>query len=180
MPFQKPSAGGSVFECEDGRYLLRVDSLEDMPDGEFGPGIKWVLNVADATTKEFLLDERGFKAELWQFSSAKLTPRAKGRKWVEAFLGRTLDEENDDGDQIMADLLGKWAIAILAHNDKDRIAIVTVSPLKKGAAAPATKDPATRQPVGAGAPARAPARQQGPPEAPPDDMLPEGPYDDLP
>lgn len=179
MPFQKPSAGGSVFECEDGRYLLRVDSLEDMPDGEFGPGIKWVLNVADATTKEFLLDDRGFKAELWQFSSAKLTPRAKGRKWVEAFLGRPLDEENDDGDQIMEALLGKWAVAILAHNDKDRVAIVTVSPTKTGTPAPKTQDPATRQPVGAGA-TRAPTRPMTPPEGPPDDMLPEGPYDDLP
>ncbi len=138
MPFDKPSAGGSVFETEDGRYLLKVADLEDTESGEYGPGIKWVLNVA-TMDRQMIKDERGFDAQFWQFSSAKLTPRAKGRKWVEAFLGRELDETNDDGPALMKELKGKWAIGLLAHNDKDRVAIVTLSPLKTGA----------KQPVGA-------------------------------
>lgn len=145
MPFEKPSAGGSVFEVEDGRYLLKVADLEDTEAGEFGPGIKWVLNVA-TMDRQMIKDDRGFDASFWQFSSAKLTPRAKGRKWVEAFLGRELDETADDGPALMKELKGKWAIGLLAHNDKDRVAIVTVSPLKSTAAAP-TQATATKAPA---------------------------------
>lgn len=166
MPFDKPSAGGAIFDVEDGRYLVKVAALEDTEAGEFGPGIKWVLNVA-TTDRQMLKDERGFNAELWQFSSAKMTPRAKGRKWAEAFLNRELDEDTDDGSALMKELVGKWAVALLAHNEKERIAIVTLSPLK------AAKEP-VREPVGAGAKAPgAPSKRTAAstPDEPPDDQL---------
>ncbi len=161
MPFDKPSQGGSILECEDGRYLVKVKSLDDTESAEYGPGIKWTLNVA-TTDKQMLKDERGFDAELWQFSSTKLTPRAKARKWTEAFLGREIDDDSDDGPTLMTELLGKWAIAILAHNDKDRVSIVTLSPLKAAAKAPA------KEPVLAGVRSSGAASS---PDEPPDELL---------
>lgn len=154
--FENPSSGGLY--VEPGRYVAKVVKLEPQPPSsqfpEAGPGIKWVFNLQDAATKAVIQDDRGFPGEFWQFSSAKMTPNAKARKWAQALLGRQIDS-TDTGESLGIELLGKKALALIGENEKGRTAILSMTAL--GATAPA------RQPVGAVAGKTAAKTEEPPP-----------------
>lgn len=151
--FENPSSGGLY--VEPGRYIAKVVKLEPTPPTpqfpEAGPGIKWVFNLQDAQTKNVVQDDRGFPGEFWQFSSAKMTPNAKARKWATALLGREIDLKTDTGESIGVELLGKKALALIGENDKGRTAILSLSALPKANGTAAPKAAPAREPAAVGA-----------------------------
>lgn len=126
MPFRDPTFGG--IDLDEGKYFVKVKALEDAPEGQFGPGIKWIFTVA---TPEggVVKDDRGFDAEFWQFSSDSLSSRSKGGKWAAALLGRELTPQ-DKGSEIAKALIGKKGVALIADNEEGtRKNIVKMSPM---------------------------------------------------
>jgi hypothetical protein len=151
--FENPSSGGGTF-IEDGRYLVKVKRLEPVEDNGFGPGVKWVFNLA-TTDGELVKDERGFDAELWQFSSRKMSKgakTAKARAWAEALLGRELSDD-ETGDGLAELLIGKKALALIGQNEKERSTILKMTPIAaKNGQATAAPAPATAPAKGGSAP----------------------------
>lgn len=132
--FDDVRPGGSPIE--DGRYILKIVRLEPADEGQYGPSIKWVFNMADAASKAIMRDAQGEAYEWFQFSSTKLTTGTKGYTWACAFLGRDV-QVGESGAQIARDLLGQKAIAMVGPNVKTmRTCILSIKPFVAGAAAP--------------------------------------------
>lgn len=126
--FDNPSSGGLY--VEDGRYVVKVKALEPTPaKDDLPPGVKWIFTLTDMNG-EVIEDDKGFAAEMWQFSSKRLSPRAKARKWAEALLGRPINDA-DTGETLAEDLRGKRAVALIGQNDKERTTILSMTPLPK-------------------------------------------------
>jgi hypothetical protein len=130
--FDDVRPGGSPIE--DGRYILKVVKLE-AADGQYGPSIKWIMNMADAATKAIFRDSQGEPYEWFQFSDRKLSTGTKGHMWASAFLGREI-QVGESGAQIARDLIGTKAIAMVGPNPKTmRTSILSIKPFTAGAAA---------------------------------------------
>jgi hypothetical protein len=152
------TAGSATFDdvradsspLEDGRYLLKVVRLEAAEEGQFGPSIRWVFNVADAASKAVMRDSIGDPYEFHQYSSTKLTPRSKAYPWIQAFLGRDI-QVGESGAEIARSLVGTKAVAMIGPKDPGgRPVILSIKAFSSGsspttpaqAAAPATlEDP---------------------------------------
>ena len=147
--FDNPRDADGGF-LEDGKYIVKVARLEQTPASqahpEWGAGIKWYFHVADAATPgQPKYGPEGDLFELWQFTSAKLTPRARARGWVEALLNRQLTPQ-DTGEAISREVVGKKAVIMIGPKRRDDGtiqygAILSMSPYtepaKTGAKAPA-------------------------------------------
>lgn len=131
--FEDVRPGGSPIE--DGRYILKVVRLEAADEGQFGPSIKWVFNMADAATKAIMRDQDGSAYEWFQFSSTKLSTGTKGYSWACAFLNREI-QVGESGSAIAHDLVGQKAIAMVGPNAKTmRTCILSIKPMGAPAAA---------------------------------------------
>jgi hypothetical protein len=136
----------TVGGLEDGKYIAKIVGLDETPPSpqhpEWGAGIKWRMHVADAATPTSpKFDQDGQPFEFWQFTSAKLTPRARARGWVEAFLNRQLTPE-DKGAALAEELVGKKAIIMVGPKRRDDGtiqygAVLSVSPYVEAKKAPA-------------------------------------------
>ncbi len=117
-----------------GVYLFALKGLERGIQGaaEYGGGerCKWVFSIDKIIdTNEPDEADAYLGEEFWAFTSypARLGPKTKMRQYVEALLGRALDEgEEPDGD----DLIGRKVKVTLAPNDKGRRNIVAMMPHK--------------------------------------------------
>lgn len=114
--FEAANAGKAFFD--NGSYIATVTNLSPAEGGneEYGPSIQWKFNLAPAEFNDpeaVVLQEDGeTPAELWQFSSTKMSPKAKGRVWAEAFIGRGLAE----GEVLSKSMLiGQRAVILLAE-----------------------------------------------------------------
>lgn len=158
MPFSNPSTAGAGIEIEMGKYFVKVVRLEDVEGGQYGDQIKWVFELA-TTTGEVLLDDRGFNAEFWQWSSPKISSGgkrpSKAYEWGTALLPG-VDLMQLTGEQFGQMVIGTKALALIGPNENGNTRILNMSPMpaKNGAAKPAA--------------AAAPAKATPPPE-PPDD-----------
>lgn len=120
---------------EDGRYLLKVVRLEAAEEGQFGPSIRWVFNVADAATKALMRDSIGDPYEFHQYSSTKLTPKSKAYPWIQAFLGRDITV-GESGAEIARSLVNTKAIAMIGPKDPGgRPVILSIKPFSLTAVA---------------------------------------------
>lgn len=112
--FEAASEGKSFFD--PGVYIATLVDIRKAEGGnpEFGESRQWVFNLAPypGDPEDVIVQTDGeTAAELWQFSSVKMTPKSKARNWVEAFLGHPMK----DGDNIQkSDLIGKYAVITLA------------------------------------------------------------------
>src|SRR5689334_19383003 len=90
--FDNPTTGGGFTEIDAGKYYVKVMRLEAAPGGQFGDQVKWVFEVA-TLDGVVLLDDRGFNAEFWEWSSPKITQGgkrpSKAYQWGEALLPGT-------------------------------------------------------------------------------------------
>lgn len=130
---------------EDGRYLLKVIRLEAAEEGQFGPSIRWVFNVADAATKVVMRDNIGDPYEFHQYSSTKLTPRSKAYPWIQAFLGRDV-HVGESGAEIARSLVGTKAVAMIGPKDPGgRPVILSIKALPSGATS--TPEPVAAAPT---------------------------------
>lgn len=141
--FQDVRADASPLE--DGRYLLKVVRLEPSDDGQFGPSIRWVFNVADPATKAIIRDSQGEFYEWHQYSSTKLTPRSKAYPWIVALLGREV-QVGESGGAIARELIGKRAVAMVGPKEAGgRAVILSIKPFTSAPAA--TPEPAPAPPA---------------------------------
>jgi hypothetical protein len=102
---------------EEGTYILTVVDIADGEANQFGDSLKWIFHVANpASPEEPILGTDGKPYEYWQFSSPKMTPRAKARRWVEALLGRPLDAGTRPNPTA---LLGRRMVATVVHEEDD-------------------------------------------------------------
>lgn len=77
----KESSGFDLHE-ENEYYDGTVVDIQDLPDGTFGPGLKWIINLdgeVDAIS--------GQPRDTWAFCSQTLSPRSKLFKWAKGILG---------------------------------------------------------------------------------------------
>lgn len=139
--FEDVRPGGSPIE--DGRYILKIIKLEPAEEGQYGPSIRWIFNMADAASKALIRDSQGDAYEWYQFSSTKLSTGTKGHIWASAFLNREV-QVGESGAQIARDLLNTKAIAMVGPNPKTmRTCILSIKPFTAAGAAPPPPPPVT-------------------------------------
>ncbi len=122
-----------------GIYVFKLKGIERGIQGaaEYGGGerCKWIFGIEQAIAPDDPDEVEGYIGEeFWSFTSYphKLGPKTKMRQYVEALLGRPLDEgEEPDGD----DLIDRKVKVTLAPNDNKRNVIVSIMP-HKGKRAP--------------------------------------------
>jgi hypothetical protein len=125
MPFNDPTFG---IDLADGEYWVKVLKVEDAPANEYGPGVKWTFSVA-TLGGQVIRDENGYVAELFQYSSAKLSPTSKAGGWASALLGRSLTR-SDTGVGITQAVIGRKAVATIHRNSKnERCTIAELRPM---------------------------------------------------
>jgi len=142
---------------EVGRYIATLKELKDAPDRGWGIGAQWVFTLAELMSGVTLVDADGKDEELWQFTSTKMSPKARARPFVEALLGRPLDIANREAPDPRL-LVGKSMLCVLIHEKADdgsvRARLTSCTPYV----------PSTTTPVAA------PPRQAAPP-SPTEDAL---------
>jgi hypothetical protein len=132
------------FLPDEGKYTVECLRIEEAPDNGFGVGVRWVLALFEGS--ERVKNDSGYDYEFWQTTSPNMGPKARARQYVEAFLGRALDE----GERINPDdLPGKKCTGMIIHEDsKTKVGVqnaklVSVKPLSSSAPMAAPK-PAPR------------------------------------
>lgn len=104
---------------ESGAYIATLASVEK-PETQLyeQETLLWKFNLADPTAPDdLILNTEGNPAELWQYMSNLMGPKAKQRKCVEALLGRALLPEDDiDVDE----LAGKRCNVMVEEVEKDK------------------------------------------------------------
>lgn len=130
--FENPSQGYQ--EVDAGKYVLKINKLRPCDPGQFGPMIEWVFNLAFEGSTTPIYSQDGKPAEMRQRTGTSLTPKAKARKWAEAFLDRDLGDD-DSGPGIARELVGKKAIGIIGPNDKGYSTILQIMPMRATKAA---------------------------------------------
>lgn len=79
----KESSGYDLHE-ENEFYEGTVVEIQDLPDGQYGPGLKWIINL-DGEVDPISQEPR----DTWAFCSQTLSPRSKLYKWAKGVLGET-------------------------------------------------------------------------------------------
>src|SRR5262245_29839433 len=119
MPTFSPATDQSDIELpEPGKYIVTCVDIVDAPDKGFGPGLKWVFKLIDPDSGTTIQSRDGGDFELWQFTSVKLSPKARARPFVEALLGRPLDVENREAPDTRH-LINRSMIAMVVHERRD-------------------------------------------------------------
>lgn len=94
----------SGFLPDEGKYTVECTAIEEAPDNGYGPGVRWVLALYEG--------DRQATSDFWQTTSPSMGPKARARQYVEAFLGRPLEE----GERVNPnDLIGKRCSGMVIH-----------------------------------------------------------------
>lgn len=116
MPlFNTPTDVEGFYVPESGTYILDLVAIQEGPELQFGPTIKWLWTVYDMQSQPVLYE--GNPAKTDALSSRKMGPRAKARKWTEAHLGRPL-VEGEDATALESEIVGKKVMGLFAPNEK--------------------------------------------------------------
>lgn len=130
-----------------GLYTVRLKALEHsyQEEGPFGPGdrVKWIFTVEQVIDSDDEDAESKVGEELWAYTSLSMGRKAKMRGYVEALMGRTLE----DGEGIAPeDLIDRRAKAsVVPHERQDGTMTTKVGsllPARKAAPVGAAKGPA--------------------------------------
>ena len=122
MSFTLPKASNSSGAAIPvGLYLVTLKhmEMEHREDGPYGPQdrVKWIFTIDEVldADDDDALDKVG--EELWSFTNSSMHVKATMRGYVEALLGRAVDEDEEVS---TADLLGKRAKAsVVPHTKQD-------------------------------------------------------------
>ena len=140
-------SGGFDLHEEGEYYTGTVVDIEDLPDGQYGPGLKWFINLDGE-----ILDD-GKPRDTWAFCSQTLSPRSKLYKWAKGILGESaLPASGQTLD--LGQMIGKRVKVMFEHapamdpdgNPITREKVVTIKAAENGAA-PAPSQPAPAQPA---------------------------------
>jgi len=86
-------SGGFELHEEDEWFDGQITSIEETNDGQWGPGLKWIIEL-DGDTYQ-LDDGEEVQRETWAFCSQKLSKRSKLYGWARG-LGWDPDDETID------------------------------------------------------------------------------------
>lgn len=158
--FNDPTNGGGAADIPDGQYVIRLVRLEDYEPGQYGPRVKWVFNLWNAQSQQpVVYEDSGQPYEWWRLTSTKTGEKSTARKYMEALLNRQV-VPGDSGAALAQEVIGKYALAMIATNEDGYPEIVNIKPyVQQAQAAPAAAAPAPAQ-------APAPPQQQAPAPAP--------------
>lgn len=99
MPFE---SARPPFHVAEGRYTLKLVDFEDYimsgdytQDGQDKPMIRWIFNVQDPKTGEWMRDSSGEVAHIVDSTSTATGPRSRARPMLEALAGRTFSRQDD-------------------------------------------------------------------------------------
>lgn len=107
-----PVSNQTGFLPEEGKYTVECLRIEEAPDNGYGIGVRWILALYEGADR--VKNDSGFEFEFWQTTSPNMGPKARARQYVEAFLGRPLD----DGERINPnDLPGKRCSGMVIHEE---------------------------------------------------------------
>jgi len=127
----------SGFLPDEGKYTVECTAIEEAPDNGYGPGVRWVLALYEG--------DRQVTSDYWQTTSPNMGPKARARQYVEAFLGRPLEE----GERVNPnDLIGKRCSGMVIHEpsktkaDQMVAKLVSVKPVGQAGAKAAPQKPA--------------------------------------
>lgn len=166
--FQTPSKGSSQVALAEpldinNRYVVRLEQIVDEGVSKFADtnkpnpehSLRWVFQVFN-TDKTPVLTVDDTTYEIWEWTSSKTGKgngkTAKARLWIEALLGRPL-EDNEITADTANDILGKVAVCLFEDKETGgqdgqelttRTRILRLSPYKGEAAAPAAPKPAPK------------------------------------
>lgn len=144
----------SKYDLEPDKYIVKLVKLEPCTS-QFHPsgqGVKWYFNVAHRPAApggdpEPIYSDDGERYELWQFSDPDLTPNSKPGKWAAALLGREI-RMGEDGAKLAAEMLDKYAVALIGPNSKNgKTSILSMDPYRpaaKNGSKPETSPPAEK------------------------------------
>ena len=119
MPTFNQATDQAEYELPDpGAYIATCIRIEDAPDKGFGPGAKWVFTLADPKSGVLLHNANGEPVELFQWTSVKMSPKARARPIVEALLGRPLDVDGREVPNVQQ-LVGKSMSTLVIWEKRD-------------------------------------------------------------
>lgn len=87
------NSGGFELHEQDEWFDGTITSIEETNDGQWGPGLKWIVEIDGDTYQTD--DGQEFQRETWAFCSQKLSRRSKLYGWAKA-LGWDPDSETID------------------------------------------------------------------------------------
>jgi len=133
----------SGFLPDEGKYTVECNAIEEAPDNGYGVGVRWILSLYEGDRQ--VLMGNGEPLSFWQTTSPSMGPKARARQYVEAFLGRALEE----GERINPnDLIGKRCSGMVIHEpsktkaDQMVAKLVSVKPVGQAGAKAAPQKPA--------------------------------------
>ena len=131
MPFKNVTntVGGTQPEIEPGTYTVEVIGIEEMEPGQYGERMRWVLGLTDEDG-EIIAWQNGEPYAWWQQTGTTLGPRSTARKYADALLGREL-RDGEDGDDILEELIGRTARALIEIGESGYPRIAAMTPIKK-------------------------------------------------
>lgn len=157
--FQAPQRSATTYVAPpsnlslDDRYLFKVIKIEDQgvskyadpTKGENHHDIRWEFNVAQADSKTPIFDPEGNPWVFVDYTTSKIgkNPKsgmvAKARLWIEAFLGRSVEDEEAAACG-PAQLVGKYAVGFFEEKEREsqdgtpytKLAIMRLSPFRPG------------------------------------------------
>ena len=125
MPlFNTPTNQDSFYTPDPGTYILELTAVEEGPELQYGPTIKWRWNVHDMQGGPVVYEGR--PAETDALSSQKMGPRAKARRWLEAHLQRAL-EEGEDPALFEGDVIGTRVMGMFGPNEAGKTTLLQVT-----------------------------------------------------
>ena len=131
MPFKNVTntVGGTQPEIEPGTYTVEVIGIEEMEPGQYGERMRWVLGLTDEDGETISWPDKS-PYEWWQQTGTTLGPRSTARKYADAMLGREL-RDGEDGDDILEELIGRTARALIEIGESGYPRIAAMTPIKK-------------------------------------------------
>lgn len=129
----------------EGLYLMSVKEIgePELQDGPYGTSerIRWIFSIEEVLDdqSEDQNAEDYVGEEFWSWTSTAFGPNSNARKWVQALLGRQIE----NGEQIsISEVVGKQAKITVGRNDNGNQKLVNIAPARVKKAKKAKRAPA--------------------------------------
>ena len=167
MSFSDPSESNFP-AIPDGQYRIKCVRIEDAEPGQYGARMRWVFVLQDVHTREVIAWDNGDVFEWFQNTGVSTGTKSKARPWIEAFIAREVTPE-DTGEALAEEVIGKYALAMIAENARGYSEIVSIKPDVPAKAKAAPKGTPKPEPVAVAAGGRDGAAEDPFADVDPDD-----------
>lgn len=110
---------------------MKLARLEATNHDEYGPGVKWVFNVADGASKGVYRNQDGSYYEFFQTTGTKINvPKdglgSKAYRMASALLGRPV-QAGESANAIAAQIIGRYFEPLLALNKNGNLGVASAA-----------------------------------------------------